>query len=146
MATLFLSRLNSSFEVANIVQRVEDTDNVDTVRDRFLYEILNAVVSIVAVAEHILTAEEHLKLSIRHFASDNSQALPWVFVKEADTSVESSAAPNFCRVIADLVHFRHYREHFVERHSGSYKRLMSVTQDGFCDFKLSHLYQSFQAK
>ena len=85
MTALLVSCLDSSFKVSYIVKCVKNSDDVNTVCDRLLNEILNEVVSIVTVAEHILSSEQHLQLGVGHLASDYAKSLPWVFVEKSDT-------------------------------------------------------------
>ena len=63
--TFFLfRRFYGGLQIADIVQAVKDTDNIDSVGDGFLYEILHHVVGIVVVSKNILAAEQHLQLGI----------------------------------------------------------------------------------
>ena len=68
------------FKVARVVQRVEDTNDVDAVCKRFLNEILHDVVGIVAIAQNVLSAEKHLQLGVLDFFSDLAQAFPRILV------------------------------------------------------------------
>ena len=62
---LFLfRRFYGGLQIADIVQAVKDTDNIDSIGDGFLYEILHHVVGIVVVSKNILAAEQHLQLGI----------------------------------------------------------------------------------
>ena len=117
MTLLLLCCLDGSFKVADIVQCVEDTDYVDTVGDGLLYEVLNQIVGIVTVAQHVLSSEQHLELSIRHFLSQDTQSFPRILVQEANAGIECSAAPALSRVESDLVHLGKDRTHVVHRHS-----------------------------
>ena len=80
MSSLLFGGFDCALEVLNIVESVEDTDDVDTVSDAFLYKILENVVSIVAVAEHILTSEKHLELCVGAVLADCAEPLPRVLV------------------------------------------------------------------
>ena len=60
MAALFLCRLDGCLKVSEVVKAVEDTDSVDSVRDGLLDKIFNYVVTVVAVAEKVLSAKKHL--------------------------------------------------------------------------------------
>ena len=134
-------RLDRGFKVADIVERVENTDDVDAVVNRFFDEVLHCIVRIVAVAEHILPTEKHLELGVRHIFADQTQTLPRVLAQKADAGIKCCTAPALAGIEADLIHRRKDREHLVHAHAGGDQRLMRVTQDGFADFHLlCHLY------
>ena len=128
---LLLGCLDGGLEVADIVQCVEDTDNVDTICDGLLNEVLYQVVSIVTVTQHVLTSEQHLKLGVRHFLSQDTESLPRILVQEAYAGIEGRAAPALSGVEADLVHLGEDRTHFVHRHSCGKQGLVRVTKNGF---------------
>ena len=116
--TLFLlGCLDGGLEVADIVQCVEDTDDVDTIRDGLLYEVLNEVVGIVTVAQHVLSSEQHLELGVRHFLPEDAESLPRILIEEAYAGVECRAAPALCGIEADLIHCGKDRTHIVHGHS-----------------------------
>ena len=64
MALFLLGSLNGSLQIADVVEAVKDTDDVNTVCDGFLNKVLHHIVSIVVVAQNILSAEQHLQLGI----------------------------------------------------------------------------------
>ena len=59
----FVGRVNCRLQVTQIVQAVEDTDNINTVRDRLLNKAVYNVICIRSVSQDILTSEKHLQLS-----------------------------------------------------------------------------------
>ena len=129
-------RLDRRLQIADVVKRVENTDDIDSVVDRFLYKIFNRIISIVAVAEHILSAEQHLQLCVRHIFADHTQPLPRVLVEKTDTRVKRGAAPAFAGIKADLIHRGQDWKHLVETHTRRDQGLMRVAQDGFTNFYL----------
>ena len=143
VSLLLFRRLDSGFEVSDIVEGVENSDDIDTVCDRFLNEILNQIVRVVTITEHILSSEQHLELGVGHFLSDNSQALPRVLVEEADAGIEGCAAPALRGVEANLVHFGQNRAHFIDGHSRCEQALVRVAENGFRYFQFSHNYLLF---
>ena len=56
----FEHRLDRYLKVAQVVHGVEDTEHVHAVVRRFLYKRLDHVIRIVAVAEQVLAAQQHL--------------------------------------------------------------------------------------
>ena len=83
VAALLFRCFNSRFEVTGIVECIEDSYDVDTVGNRLLNEIFNDVVSIVTVAEYVLTSEEHLKLGVFNVISYGTKSVPGILVKES---------------------------------------------------------------
>ena len=138
VCALLLGSVDSCLEVSDIVQRIKDTDNIHTVCNSLLNEIFKNIVSIVTVAQHILTSEKHLELGVGHILTDYSQSLPGILVEETDTSIKCCAAPDLCGIIADLIHLLHNGEHLVNAHSCCDERLMSVSENGFGDFYFRH--------
>ncbi len=65
MTAFLLGSLYCGFQVTKVVQTVENTNNINTVCDRFLSEILYYVVSIMIITQNVLTTEQHLKFGIR---------------------------------------------------------------------------------
>ena len=131
MAALFNGGANGSFQVPCIVQCIENTNNINTVRDRFLYEVFHDVVGIMTVAEDVLSTEQHLQFCVFNVAANGAETLPRIFVEEAQAGIKGGTAPCFQSVIADFIEVFEDREHFFRRHTGRGKRLMRVTQDGF---------------
>ena len=64
MALLLLGSLNGSLQVADVVEAVKNTDNINPVCDRLLNEVLYHIICIVVVAQDILSAEQHLQLGV----------------------------------------------------------------------------------
>ncbi len=85
MRALFLGGFYRGLEVTDVVERVEYTDYVDTVRNGLLNEVFEHIVRIVTISEHILSSEQHLELCIGHFTTQYAQSVPRVFVEEAQT-------------------------------------------------------------
>ena len=129
MGTLLVGCLDGSLQVAGVVQRVKDTDDVDAVGNGLLDEVLDGVISVGTVAQHVLAAEQHLQLLMGQFLAQDAQTLPGILVQEADAGVERSAAPALNGEIRDLVHFGQDGAHLVHGHTGGQQRLMGVTQD-----------------
>ena len=140
MTAFLLGRVYSGLKVSRVVESIENSQDIDAVRDRLLDEVLNHVVSVVTVAEDILSAEKHLELRILDLSADLSESLPRILVKESHAGVESSAAPRLERMIADLIELIEDRQHLVGRHTRRDQGLMRVTQDGLGNFNLCHLF------
>ena len=103
MAAFLLCSLNGRFQIADIVQSIKNTDDVDAVGDGFLDEILHHVIGIMPVTQHILAPEQHLQLGVGHLPAQNTQPLPWILVEEAQAGVEGRPAPALGGVEAGFV-------------------------------------------
>ena len=56
------SGLGSGLDIAQVVERVEYTDDVNAVLHRFFNKHFNYLVGIVLIPKQILTSQQHLKL------------------------------------------------------------------------------------
>ena len=131
MCAFLVGRLDGGLQVAGVVQCVEDADDVDAVCNGLLHEVLDGVVSIGAVAQHVLAAEQHLQLLVGQLLAQDAQTLPGVLIEEADAAIKGSAAPALDREVRDLIHFGQDGTHLIHRHTGGQQRLVSITQDDF---------------
>ena len=129
MSAFLVGCLDGSLQVAGVVQCVEDADDVDTVCNGLLHEVLNSVIGIGTVAQHVLAAEQHLQLLVGQLLAQDAQTLPGVLIQEADAAVEGGAAPALHGEVVDLIHFRQDGTHLIHRHAGGQQRLVGIAQD-----------------
>ncbi len=134
-------RFDGHAQVTHIVHRIEDAEHVDAIHCCLGDEGLDHVVAVVAVAQQVLAAQQHLQAGVRQRRAQFAQALPRVFFQEAYAGVEGRAAPDFQRPVADFVELVADRQHVVGAHAGRQQRLVGVAQDGVGneDF-LAHCY------
>ena len=125
---LLLGSLDRCLKVLDIVQRVENTDDINTVCDGALYKVFQNVIRVMTVAQHILAAEQHLQLRVGAHLTDGAESVPRILVEEAQAGVERCAAPALQRMEADLVHLLQNGNHVANRHSCCNQRLVRVTQ------------------
>ena len=142
LAAVFLGGFQCGFDVAEIVQRVKDTQNVDAVFDRQLDELFHNVVVIVLVAEQVLSAKEHLQLRVGHQSADIAQALPRIFAEIAKAGVKRCAAPAFNRIVTGLIHLGQNRLEIGIRQTGCHQGLIRITKDSFSDLNFFHVISS----
>ena len=133
MGPLLVGRLDGGLQVAGVVQRVEDADDVDAIGHRLLHEVLHRVVGVGAVAQHVLAAEQHLQLLVGQLPAQDAQPVPRVLVQKADAAVEGRAAPALHREVGDLIHFGQDGTHLIHGHAGGQQGLMGVPQDHLGD-------------
>ena len=128
-----LDRVHGGFHVADVVHGVEYAEDVDAVLCGLLHEGLDGVVGVVAVADDVLAAQQHLQSGIGHGRADQSQALPGTFVKVTQAGVEGGSAPHLYRPESDLVDLRRDGQHVLGAHARGQQGLMRVPEHGFHD-------------
>jgi hypothetical protein len=134
-------RFDGHAQVTHVVHGVEDAEHVDAVDRGLGDEGFDHVVAVVAVAQQVLAAQEHLQAGVGQRGAQLAQALPRVFFQEAHAGVEGRAAPDFQRPVADFVELVADRQHVFGAHAGGQQRLVSVAQDGVGDKDLlAHCY------
>ncbi|SAQ30229.1 Uncharacterised protein [Klebsiella oxytoca] len=129
MSAVAAHRLQGGFHIARVVHGVEDAEHVHAVFDGALSEALHHVIGVVAVAEEVLAAEQHLQGGLRHGLFELAQADPGVLAEEADAGVKGGAAPAFEGAVAHVVELSGDGEHIVKAQAGGEKGLVGVAQD-----------------
>ena len=142
LAAVLLGGFQSGLDVAEVVQCVEDTQDVDAVFDGQLDELFHNVVMIVLVAQQVLAAKEHLQLRVGHQSADIAQALPRILAEIAKAGVERRAAPALDRIITGLVHFGKNFLKIGVRQTGCHQRLIRITKDSFSDLNFFYVISS----
>ena len=122
-------RLQGGLHVARVVHGVEDAEDVHAVFDGALHEALHHVIGVVAVAEQVLAAEQHLQRGFRHRFFQLAQADPRVLAEKADAGIKGGPAPALEGAVADVVKLSGDGEHIVEAQAGGEQGLVGVAQD-----------------
>ena len=141
---IFLGSHQGGFKVAEIVQGIENTDDINTVLDTELNEFLNDVIMIVLVSQKVLATEQHLKTRIGHVLADVPQSFPRILSQISEAGVKGGAAPALDRVIPGFVH---RGEDFLEirvRQTGSHQRLICIAHYRFGKLYFSHELISYR--
>ena len=139
---IFLGRLKCGGDVAEVVQCVEDTQDVDAVLDGQFDELLDDIVMVVLVAEQVLATQQHLQLGVGHGLADIAQSLPRILAQIAQAGIERRAAPAFHGVIAGLVHLGQDIGKIGIRKTGRHQRLVGITKDSFSNLNFFHVCSS----
>ena len=139
---VLLGGLERGGDVAEVVQCVEDTQDVDAVLDGQFDELLDDIVMVVLVAEQVLAAQQHLQLGVGHGLADIAQSLPRILAQIAQAGIERRAAPAFHGVIAGLVHFGQDLGKIGIRKTGRHQRLVGITKDSFSNLNFFHVCSS----
>ncbi len=113
-----LGRLDRGLEIARIVQRVEDAEDIHAVRGGARHEGTDHVIGIMPVAEQVLASQQHLQAGLGQGLAQLAQTLPGIFLQEAHAGVERRAAPAFQRPVADSVELGTDRQHVLRAHAG----------------------------
>ena len=124
---------NSSLQVGNVVQCIEDTEHAYAVLGSLSYESTNYIVGIMVVAQQILAAEQHLNRGVQ-VCLEGIKTLPWILVQETEAGIIGSTAPGFQCVVTDLVQSGQHRKHLLCTHASCQQGLMSITQYGLGNF------------
>ncbi|MNQ73741.1 hypothetical protein D3C85_884840 [compost metagenome] len=122
-------RFDGHAQVTHVVHGVEDTEHVDAVDRGLGDEGFDHVVAVVAVAQQVLAAQQHLQAGVRQRGAQLAQTLPRVFFQETYAGVEGRAAPALQRPVADFVELVADRQHVFGAHAGGEQRLVGVAQD-----------------
>ncbi|GAR05574.1 hypothetical protein NGUA22_02232 [Salmonella enterica] len=122
-------RLQCGFHIARVVHGVEDAEDVHAVFHRPLNEAFHHIIGVVAVAEQVLAAQQHLQRGFGHGFFELAQADPRVFAEKADTGVKGGAAPALQRPVAHVIERGGNRQHIIKAQAGGEQGLVGVTQD-----------------
>ncbi len=122
-------RLQGRFHIARVVHGVEDAEDVHAVFDGALDKAGDHVIGVVAVAEQVLAAQQHLQRGFGHGFFEFAQAQPRVFAEKADAGVKGGAAPAFEGAVAHVVELSGNRQHIVKAQAGGEQGLVGVAQD-----------------
>ena len=79
--------------IAWIVHRIENAEHIHAVFHRAFNETFHDVVSVVAITQEILSAQQHLQRRFRHRFFQFTQADPWIFTQKANAGVIGCTAP-----------------------------------------------------
>ena len=114
------------------IQRVEDAENIDAFLGRLLHEIAHDVVGVIGVAHRIGRAQQHLEGDVGDGRAQLAQALPGVFLQEAQGHVEGGATPAFQReqTRQQARVMRGDGQHVGRAHAGGKQALVGVAHGG----------------
>lgn len=86
--------------------------------DRLGDEALDDVIGVVAIAQQVLPAQEHLEGGLGEGGLEFAQAFPGVLPKKAEAGIERGSPPGLKRPVTDLVERFADRQHVLEAHAG----------------------------
>ena len=106
VAATCLDGLSIVYHIADIVQRVENAEHVNAVAMSSSDEAVNNIFGIMLVTHQVLSTGQHGKTRVGGFRLDRAQAIPRVFVEEAQAGVERRTAPSLDSPITYAIHLR----------------------------------------
>jgi hypothetical protein len=121
------------FDVADIVQCVEDAEDVDAIGSGPFDEPFQHIVGIVPISDQVLSPEQHLELGIGHGGAQRAEPFPGILFEKAQARVEGGATPDLERPIADGVELLGDGQHVLRPHARGQERLMAVAQGDIGD-------------
>ena len=139
VSALLHGLINGDLQIARIVQRIKDADDVDAVLHRVLHELADHIVGVVLIAQDVLAPQEHLELGVGHLGADLAQPVPGILPQVAQADVKGGAAPHLSGVEAGLIHGLQDRLELVIGKPRGDQRLICVTQYRLCELYLSHV-------
>ena len=139
MRAALVERLGAVDDVADVVERVEDAEDVDAVAMGGLDEAIDDIARVMMVADEVLSAGEHLQGRVGAVLLDDAQTIPGVLVEEAQAGVEGRATPALQRVVADLVQLGKHGLHLGGGHTRGGLTLVAVAQNGIGNSNLRHI-------
>ena len=114
--------------VPDVVQGVEDAEDVHAVGRGALDEGAHHVVVVMAVADQVLAAQQHLEARAAHHALERAEPLPGVFPQKAQAGIKGGAAPDFQGPEADRIEPVRDVEHVFRPHARGQQGLVAVAQ------------------
>jgi hypothetical protein len=138
---VFFDDLHGSLEVAEVIQGVEYPEYVDAVVAGPLNEGLHHVIGVVAVADQVLSAEQHGEGRAFDVLLQRAQPLPGILVQVAVGRVEGGPAPDLHRVKTHPVQILGHDQHILGPPARGKEGLMPVAQRKVLDF---HGVRSFR--
>ena len=132
-APYFFYRRDRRFHVPHIVQRIENTHDVDAVFDGFPAECIHNIIRVMSVAQKILPPQEHLQPCVGQRFSKHSQPLPRILLQKTHAGIECGASPAFDGPISDAVEHLAGGKHVLEPHPRRRLTLVSVAKYGVGD-------------
>ena len=128
MLAIAAYRLNRMADVADVVERIKDAKHIHAIQCGLVDKTVHHAVFVVAVAQQVLTPQQHLQARVGQQGAELAQALPRVFVEEADAGVKGGTAPALDGPVTGLVDVGAGRHHVFHGHAGGQQTLVGVAQ------------------
>src|SRR5450432_1007513 len=93
--TSLVYSFDTDLKLVDIVKRVENAKNVNTILFCLFNEMIDCIVRQRGICHSICATQKHLEGDIGNQFSHLSKSLPWIFVEEAHSNIKRSTAPTF---------------------------------------------------
>ena len=120
--------IHGHFNIADIVERIEDADDINAVFHRFADEHAHHIIGVVLVAQQVLAAQQHLQRGLGAGLLYLAQPLPGIFVEVAQAAIKGGAAPALQRIIPCVIQLAQDRLELIKRHTGRDQGLVGIAQ------------------
>lgn len=127
-----MNSLNTQLKLINIIQRIENTEDIDTILLRLLHKVVNSIIRQRRVRNTVSATQQHLERDVRDELPHLAESVPRILVQEAHSDIEGRATPALERVqvsvrVACLLG---NVQQVNSADTGSQERLVGVTPGG----------------
>lgn len=133
VSAVFFCEFNCGFQITNVVECIENSNNINSVFNCFTAELFNNVIRIVLISQNVLSAEQHLKACMRECFFELSETFPRIFVQKTEAGIKSCTAPAFKRPVSHAVQNLACGKHLFRAHSRCGLGLMRIAQYSICN-------------
>ena len=95
VSAVFFCEFNCGFQITNVVECIENSNNINSVFNCLTAELFNNVIRIVLISQNVLSAEQHLKACMRECFFELSETFPRIFIQKTEAGIKSCTAPAF---------------------------------------------------
>ena len=82
MGFFFICRPDCGLKIPKVIQTVENTDDINSVCNGFLYKVLYYIIAVRTVSKDVLSAEQHLQLCVFKTVTEFTESVPWIFFQK----------------------------------------------------------------
>lgn len=90
--------LNTKLKLINIVQRIENTEDINTILLRLVHKVVDGVIRQRRVRNTVGTTQQHLERNVRDELPHLAQPVPRILVEEAHSDIKGRTTPALERV------------------------------------------------
>lgn len=127
--TSLLSGIDTNLQVFKVVERVKDSENIETGLNSLLGEVIDGIVGVRGVTDSVGASDQSLQRNVGDQLSQSPQPDPRVLVEEPHRDIKSGTTPAFERVgvLEGVGSLSSNVGHVNGSHTGSKERLVGVS-------------------
>ena len=127
-----MNGLNTKLKLIDIVQRIENTEDIDTILLRLVHKVVDGIIRQRRVRNTVGTTQQHLERDVRDELPHLAQPVPRILIEEAHSDIKGRATPALERVQVSvcMAGLLGDVEQVNSADTGSEQRLMGVTPGG----------------